>query len=73
MPEIQEIHGGHRLHHVDLFDQQFLDFDNPFHTRYRGRNLPLVHAVAFKHSSDGGQFMDDLFKPQLIDLVHDDE
>src|SRR2546430_15164984 len=66
--ESQKADWRHCLQDVNLRDQQFLDFYHSVHCERR-----FCDSITLHQSNGGVDFVQDLFEPKFIRLMHGDE
>ena len=71
--ELEEVERRHSLQHVDLLQEQALDPADPLERLDGESELAVVGHRAGEDPVDPGQLEQDLFEPQLVGLMDDDE
>src|SRR5262249_54552932 len=71
--EVEEVERGHRLQDVDLLNQDALDLDDASQPQDRLPDVLLRDARGPKGPEHRIELPQDLFEPQLIGLMNDDE
>ena len=73
VPEIEEVERGHGLQNVDLLNQDALDLDDAPAVQDRAPDFLLRNGRAPKGREHRVELPQDLFEPQLVSLMNDDE
>src|SRR5262249_19418771 len=71
--EIEEVEGGHGLQDVALFDQNALNLDDAPEPQDRLPDFFLRNRWVSKRREHRVELPQDLFEPQLVSLMNDDE
>src|SRR5262249_25788861 len=73
VPEIEEVERSHGFQDVDLLNQDALDFDDALAVQNRLPQILLRDGSALKGREHRVELPQNLFAPQLISLMDDDE
>src|SRR6266508_4616621 len=71
--EIEEVERRHRLQHLELLDQQLEDFVDAVQPMDDAPEILILYHLAAEIGLDAVELVQNLFEPQLVGLMHDDE